>query len=182
MAIIKIYVSEEEKEKLREYARLSGQSLSSYIQSLLHPAHQLGYLPSENQKIMRNKYVFVRVSDEEYAQIKKNAGCRSLSSYARSLLLSGGHPICITIRTDDIMELDENVSAHLRHFQNTIEALAYRKVLLPQETEKMLSILQDIRDDIKEVARTARNNRKSIRSAGLRWLKEKYRKETEEFI
>ena len=182
MAVIKLYVPDAEKERLKEAAALCGMSLSSYITDRIKPMRS-GIIVSENDSTeKRNKSIYVRVSEDEYAKIKKLADGLNLSAYGRAAMLSNGKPIHISVSTDDITSFDRQISESLTHFQNVIEALAYRKVLQPQESEKMLSVLSEMRADLKEMSRYVRNNRKSIRNAGLRWLKSKYKKELEKSL
>ena len=182
MTPVKIYLTETENQTLREAAAKYGQSISAFVKLHLKDIWQddpavYDDLPKTGR---RNKSIKIHVSEEEYKRIKHLAGEIPVSQYARKLLLSGGHPISLTITTDDISAFDYEISERLMQFQNMIEALAYRSLLGQQESEKLLTTLSEIREDIKEITHYAKNNRKAIRSAGLRWLKRKYKEKTEE--
>ena len=184
MTPIKIYLTDAEKQALHETASESGLSISAFVRSYLEDLYQgdpILYAPLQKPG-QRDRSIKLRVSDEEYTRIKTLAGEQSISHYARRLLLSNGHPINIAIETEDISDFASDISDQLQHFQNVLEALAYRSVLQPQETDRMLQVLMEIRDDIKEMTRIARNNRKSIRSAGLRWLKRQFKEQREELL
>ena len=182
MTTIKIYVPEEEKKRLEDHAKEKGLSLSAYIKSQLHTDLNAAFALPQKESISRKRGIFIRTTDEEYNNIKKNAAGMTLASYARMALLSAGHPINIKITSNDLTEFDWKISEQLNHFQNMIEALAYRKTIQPQEEEKLLSCMQEVRNEIKELNRQIRNNRNSIRNAGLRWLKYQYRKAKEDSI
>ena len=179
MTPIKIYVTKEEKETLVELAELSGLSLSSYIKSRLQKRNSTIYIQTATINTSRKKGLYIRLSDEEYNKVKTLAGSMTLASYARTALLTAGHPVTITIATDDLTDFAWHISDRLTHIQSMVEALAYRKVLMPQETEKILSTIREIRDEIKALTKQIKNNRNSIRNAGLRWLKQQYRSKKE---
>ena len=178
MTPIKIYVTQEEKKTLEEFAELSGLSLSSYVKSKLQKNNAPASIPAHTAGT-RKKVLYIRLSDEEYIKVKSYAGSMPLASYARMALLTGGHPIHITVATDDLTDFAWHMSDRLTRFQSMLEALAYRKVLMPQETQKLLSTIKEIRDEIKTLTRQIKNDRNSIRSAGLRWLKQQYKENRE---
>ena len=179
MIPVKIYMTPEEKTRLEKQAHLNNMSLSAYIKSRITIDKDAMLLQGNNVYFARKKGFFVRISEEEYNRIKKNAADMTLASYARMALLSAGHPINIKIDTIDLTEFDWHISERLNHFQSMIEALAYRKTIQPQEEEKLLACMEEIRDEIKELTRQIKNNRNSIRNAGLRWLRYQYRKAKE---
>ena len=159
MAIVKVYMSETEKEILSSLALSFGLSLSQYVK------HELGDIRPEDISIENNNSsskrtisIRIRVTPEEYDLIKNKAAERPLSSYGRKMMLTGGHPVRISIYTDDITAFDLEVSEKLQHFQNVIDALAYRSVLQEQESEKLLSLLSEIRDDMKKMTHYVKNN------------------------
>ena len=179
MKPVKIYLTERERGILKERAAKCELSVSAFVKDLLSDVwdEDESLFCEWKQETKRNRFIQIRVTTEEYERIRHLAGDGSLSSYARRSLLSGKTPISIFVATDDIVSFDFAVSEKLQHFQNVIEALAYRSVLQPQESEKLLSLLTEIRDEMKEMTHYARNNRQSIRNAGLRWLKKKYHNE-----
>ena len=103
MAIVKVYMSETEKEILSSLALSFGMSLSQYVK------HELGDIRPEDISIENNNSsskrtisIRIRVTPEEYDLIKNKAAERPLSSYGRKMMLTGGHPIRIFIYTDDM--------------------------------------------------------------------------------
>lgn len=179
MTPIKIYITPEEKQTLEELAELSGLSLSAYVKSRLQKNNAPVSIPVHTANTARKKILYIRLSDEEYIKVKSYAGSMTLASYARTALLTGGHPIYITVATDDLTDFSWHISDKLAHFQSMLEALAYRKMLMPQEKESLQSAMDEIRNEIKALTRQIRNNRSSIRNAGLRWLKQQYRQNRE---
>ena len=179
MIPIKVYVNEDEKQRLTESAELAGMSLSAYVKCLLQKdIKPLNYQKSSSN-ILKSRVIYVRVTEDEYSTVKKNAGGMTLASYTRMVLLSAGQPVNINIATDDLTEFDWHLSEKLQHFQSMIEVLAYRRTLMPQESEKLLSAIEEIRKELHTLNKETINNRTVIRNAGLRWLRQQYTKSKE---
>ena len=181
MTPVKIYLTESEKAQLKSAAKRSGLSVSSFVKAHLEDVWQNPPVLIAKQRDFepRSRCIKIRLTETECESIRQLAGNQSMSSYARKLLLSGGTPINISIRTDDITAFDLEISGKLQHFQNVIDAMTFREYLLPQEKEKILSILREIRGAMADMSREAKNNRKAIRNAGLRWIRQEYRKQKE---
>lgn len=124
---------------------------------------------------MKKCQIQFRVTEKELAQIKENAGDRSLSDYLRTLALSGSHPVVFEICTDDLDELGYIVSDKLDRFETYVRILGREEKLSEGELERMETLLEDIRDEFHATVSTVLKTRVSVRNAVLREFRKLYK-------
>ncbi len=172
---LKVNLTEAEKQKVEQLAAENHQSVSAYVKSLLLPL-----ISEQNIRVrdnstfrseVRDKRIAVFLTESEYEDVRQASGSTPLSRFARDLILSGSHPIEITVTTDDIFELSERVSTIIDRLNNTFAAWQYRKQVHEQDVKKITDLTSQMANDIHDTCRQVYKNRESIKKSGVRWLK-----------
>lgn len=170
---IKINVSAGEKARIEQKAKSAGISVSAYVKKKLDDDLNGDFIsvPSNMHHGKRENKINVYFSDDEYAQVKKNANTKSLPSYVRDTAVKGTNTIEIQVYDDDIVSLEHTIVPKINKIFDITQALIVQNQLHDVQAEKMLSTLSSISDDIKTLIVTVRGNRTMLRNERLRELR-----------
>lgn len=181
---IQIVVSDQEKITLDEMAKRHNLSTSKFIKSLISDS-----LPDDTSTTIasimpkpaesRNRNIHITVSDSEYEQIKMNAGNKTIARYARQTLLTGTHPIIISVEDEDIRELTDAIRPLYKRIIGIFEAMRMQSKIFPQQVDQLINLQEEIYDIVTTVQKNVYNNRNSIRKSGVRELRRRIKRETE---
>lgn len=183
---IKVYLSETEKNHLREIAEKKRISLSELCYRQLDPllkspVHR--FLTEDKEAAStEGKNILVHLTAYEYALLLSQSQGMPLSRYFRKILLQQKTPIPIQIYTDDISILTMKVSKYIEQLNNFIAALAIRQQLHEADYERLIQIASDTETALREAGTYARKNRSSIRAAGVRILRKEIQKAVEKWM
>lgn len=183
---IKIYVSEEEKNRLKALASQRGQTLSALcyerLTPLLHPPLaevQAPAPPAEEARM--DQTVTLHLTSQEYTFLKDLAAGTPLSKYIRRQLLYRREAVSIEVYTEDISILTLKVSGYLERFYSFVAALAIRRQLQEADYSRLLLIAEETKKALRDAAASAKANRNAIRSAGLRMLRAEIKTALEDY-
>ena len=129
-----------------------------------------------------NRCVKVYFTDSEYQELLTASKGLPLSRFIRKEYLSRKEPVVISVYTDDISALAVKVSAYIEQLNNFIAALAIRRQLYEADYQKLIQITNDTQIALKEVATYTKNNRKSIRAAGVRILRKEIHRAVQQYF
>lgn len=182
---VKLYLSEEEKACLEDIAKARCVSLSNLCYSQLLPLLQnpLKYSSLDAQKKSErcDKKITLHLTSSEYDFLIKKANGTQVSKYLRNMILYHTEPVNIVVYTDDISALSIKVTKFIEHFEGFVAALALHQQLYAADYKRLTELAEGIKDALRDTARNCLLNRKSIRSSGVRILKQEIKRELSEF-
>lgn len=178
MEFIKVYVSKEEKECLKQIAKSEGLSISQFVkkqcEDYLHPTNHYvdTNLSLEMYDSARTHKIVTFISEGEYNHLKRFADDRgwTISRFIREKLYEKKFSIEIKYETNDIYELIVMISDTYRHLIGTAEGLRHRNIIYEHDKERLLSLGYEIRDLLKEYVELTYRNRNAIRKTAVRHL------------
>ncbi len=184
---IKLYLSEQEKQRLAEIAGRRKLSVSrlcyEHVTPLLCNPLAVPETSSNDSEAGNQKYnncVKVYFSDAEYRELLAQAKGMPLSRYVRKEYLLRREPVEISVYTDDISILTMKVSGYIEQLHNFIAALAIRRQLYEADYERLIQIANDTKTALRAAATYAKANRSSIRASGVRILRKEIKKAVEQ--
>lgn len=184
---IKLYLSEQEKQRLEEIAKRRKMSVSKlcyeqvvplFLNPLTVPETTSNANDAGNQKY--DNCVKVYFTDDEYRELLVQAKGMPLSRYVRNEYLARREPVEISVYTDDISILTMKVSGYIEQLHNFIAALAIRRQLYEADYERLIQIANDTKTALRDAANYAKANRSSIRASGVRLLRKEIKKAVEQ--
>lgn len=186
---IKLYLSEQEKKRLKDIATIKKVSVSKLCYEQVLPLLSGSFLSvddfecgaggNNDENLKYDRCVKVYFSDKEYQTLLKGAKGIPLSRYMRNLYLSRMEPVEILVYTDDISSLTLKVSGYIEQLHNFIAALAIRRQLYEADYKRLIQIADDTKNALRDVANFTKANRASIRSSGVRILRKEIKKALE---
>lgn len=182
---VKLYLSEEEKTCLERIAEARGISLSSLCYSQILPLlrNPLQYTSLDASKKRENcdRKITLHLTSGEYDFLIKKANGTQVSKYLRNMILYHTEPVNIVVYTDDISALSIKVTKFIEHFEGFVAALALHQQLYEADYKRLTELAEDIKDALRDTARNCLLNRKSIRSSGVKILKQEIKRELSKF-
>ena len=136
-SILHIYITEEEKELLRQKTKESGcVSLNEYARKRLFAENAVTNMSFNglfdantvlDASVDRNRIISTTLSDEEYDFVKKMAGPSTMSAFLRRLVLSTNTgKFTFDIKVDDLSEVRNALTDFNLRMGGIIGALRYR--------------------------------------------------------
>lgn len=185
MEFIKVYVSKEEKECLKQIAKNQGLSISQFVkkqcEDYLHPTNHYvdTNLSLEMYDSARTHKIVTFISEGEYNHLKELADDRgwTISRFIREKLYEKKISIEVKYETNDIYELIVMISDTYRHLIGTAEGLKHRNIIYEHDKERLLSLGYEIRDLLQEYVKLTYRNRNAIRKTAVRHLDKKIENE-----
>ena len=176
-------MTDKERASLDALAKTEGLKTSTYARKVLGldglsslTDNDLASPPIENASGMsRDRKVSVFFSEDEFNRLKDEVDKNSttISNLIRQKTLTKKTIVSVDVYDEDIVDLENRIQPQLDRLLNIIKAFKVQKVIHDSQFNQIKSILTDIYNEIRFLARKTFKDRRSIRQAAIRELNKK---------
>ena len=176
-------MTDKERASLDALAKTEGLKTSTYARKVLGldelsslTDNDLASPPIENASGMsRDRKVSVFFSEDEFNRLKNEVDKNSttISNLIRQKTLTEKTIVSVDVYDEDIVDLENRIQPQLDRLLNIIKAFKVQKVIHDSQFNQIKSILTDIYNEIRFLARKTFKDRRSIRQTAIRELNKK---------